>query len=61
MKKEDNLGTACSTNAGDENCVYDTAGSAKRKETTRRRWVDYINIDVREWVSSYGLNYSGSV
>jgi hypothetical protein len=45
------LGRACSTNGGDEECIYDNGGKAGRKETIgrpRRRWVDNIKMDLRE-------------
>ena len=48
MKKEDKLGRACSTIAGDDNCVYDIAGRAIRKETRRRMWMDNITLVLRE-------------
>jgi hypothetical protein len=32
--KEIEMGRACSTNGPEEECVYDTEGKARRKETT---------------------------
>jgi hypothetical protein len=32
--KEDEMGKACSTNGGDEECIQDVGGKARRKETT---------------------------
>jgi hypothetical protein len=29
---------ACSTNGGEEECMYDIDGKARRKEITRRTW-----------------------
>jgi hypothetical protein len=49
--KDDEMGRACSTNGGDEECIQDIGGKARRKETTRktrRRWVDNIKMDLRE-------------
>jgi hypothetical protein len=34
--KEDEMGRACSTNEGDEECIYAIGGKARRKETTRK-------------------------
>jgi hypothetical protein len=28
------MGRACGTNAGEEECIYDIGGKARRKETT---------------------------
>jgi hypothetical protein len=30
------MGRACSTNGGDEECIYDIGVKARRKETTRK-------------------------
>jgi hypothetical protein len=32
--KEDEMGRTCSTNGGEEECIYDIGGKARRKETT---------------------------
>jgi hypothetical protein len=32
--KEDEMGRACSTNGGEEECIKDIGGKARRKETT---------------------------
>jgi hypothetical protein len=43
-------GRACSTN-GEEECIYEISGKVRKKEPLgrqRRRWVDYIKIDVRD-------------
>jgi hypothetical protein len=45
------LGRACSTNGGEEECIYNIGGKARRKETTgktRRSWVDNMKMDLRE-------------
>jgi hypothetical protein len=45
------MGRACSTNGGEEECEWVINGKARRKETTRRprrKWVDNINMDLRE-------------
>jgi hypothetical protein len=45
------MGRACSTNGGEEECILDIGGKARKKETTRntrRRWVDNIKMDFRE-------------
>jgi hypothetical protein len=42
---------ACSTKVGEEECVQDINGKARRKETLgrpKRRWVDNIKMDLRE-------------
>jgi hypothetical protein len=33
--KDDKIGMACSTNGGEEECIQDISGKARRKETTR--------------------------
>jgi hypothetical protein len=33
---KDKMGRACSTNWGEEECIWDTGGKARRKETTRK-------------------------
>jgi hypothetical protein len=35
MIKDDEMGRACSTNGGEEECIQDI-GKARRKETTRK-------------------------
>jgi hypothetical protein len=32
--KEDEMGRACSTNGGEEECIKDISGKSRRKETT---------------------------
>jgi hypothetical protein len=32
--KEDEMGRACSTNGGEDACIYDIGGKSRRKETT---------------------------
>jgi hypothetical protein len=34
--KEDEMGRACSTNKGEEKCIYDIGGKSRRKETSRK-------------------------
>jgi hypothetical protein len=34
--KEDEIGTACSTNGSEDECIYDIGGKARMKETTRK-------------------------
>jgi hypothetical protein len=34
--KEDEMGRACSTIGGEEECIWDFGGNAGRKETTRK-------------------------
>jgi hypothetical protein len=36
--KEDEMGRACSTNRGEEECIYDIGGKARRKETILK-WI----------------------
>jgi hypothetical protein len=48
---EDEIGSACGKNGGKEECMWDIAGKARRKEATgkpRCRWVDNIKLDLRE-------------
>jgi hypothetical protein len=33
---EDEMGVACSTDGGEEECIQDIGGKARRKETTRK-------------------------
>jgi hypothetical protein len=43
------MGRACSTNGGEEECLQDICGKARRKETIgrpRRRWVDNSKMDL---------------
>jgi hypothetical protein len=45
------MGWACSTNGGEEDCIWDIGGKARRKETTgktRHRWVVNIKMNLRE-------------
>jgi hypothetical protein len=44
------MGRACSTNGGDEECIWDIGGKARRMETTRKTkiWVDKIKMYLRE-------------
>jgi hypothetical protein len=45
------MGRACSTNGGDEECLYDIGGKARIKDIIRkkrRNWKDYNIIDLRE-------------
>jgi predicted small integral membrane protein len=44
------MGRACGTNGGDEECIWDIGGKARRKEIikSKTRWVDNIKIDLRE-------------
>jgi hypothetical protein len=45
------MGKACSTNGGEEECIWDIGGKFGKKETTgrpKRRWVDNIKMDLRE-------------
>jgi hypothetical protein len=36
LRKEDEMGRACSTHGGEEECMYDIGGEGRRKETTRK-------------------------
>jgi hypothetical protein len=36
VNSEDEMGRACSTNGGEEECIYDIGEKARRKETTRK-------------------------
>jgi hypothetical protein len=45
------MGRACSTNGGEEKCIQDTGGKARRKEPLgrpRHKWVDNIKMDLRD-------------
>jgi hypothetical protein len=44
------MGGACTTNEGDEECILDIGGEARRKRLlgrSRCRWVNDIKIDLR--------------
>jgi hypothetical protein len=52
------MGSPCSTNGGEEKCIWDTCGKARRKRPLgrpRRRWVDNIKLDLRE-IGSDGMD-----
>jgi hypothetical protein len=54
------MGRACSTNGGEEECIYDIGGKPERKRPLgrpRRGWVDRIKTDLREtgWGGKDGL------
>jgi hypothetical protein len=34
--KDNDMGRACSTNRGEEECIQNTGGKIRRKETTRK-------------------------
>jgi hypothetical protein len=36
VKREDEMSRACSTNGGEEECIWDIGGGARRKQTTRK-------------------------
>jgi hypothetical protein len=43
------MGRACSTNGGDEECIYDIEPEGKRPlGRPRRSWVDNIKMDLGE-------------
>jgi hypothetical protein len=49
--KEDEMGRACSTNEGDEECIHDFGGRPEGKRLLgrpRRRWVDNIKMHLRK-------------
>jgi hypothetical protein len=49
--KEDEMSRACSTNRGEEECIQDIGGKARKEETTRKTrctWVDSTEMDLRE-------------
>jgi hypothetical protein len=48
---------AFSSNGGEEECIQDIGGKARRKETTK--WVDNIKMDLRE-IGWDGLDRTGS-
>jgi hypothetical protein len=51
MVNEDEMGGACSTNGGDEECIWILVGKPEGKRPLgkpRHRWVDNIKIDLRE-------------
>jgi sugar phosphate isomerase/epimerase len=44
------MGSACSTNGGDEECIWDIGGKARRRRPPgrpRHRWKD-VKMDLRE-------------
>jgi hypothetical protein len=44
------MGRACSLNLGEEECIQNIGGKARRKEPSRRprpRWVHNIKMDLR--------------
>jgi hypothetical protein len=56
------MGRACSTNGGEEECIWDIGGKVRVKETTRKtktyaRWVDNIKMDTGEigWDSMHWI------
>jgi hypothetical protein len=47
------MGWACSTNRGEEECIWNIVVKVRRKEIIslgrpRRKWVDNIKMDLRE-------------
>jgi hypothetical protein len=49
-KKEVEMGRACTTNGEGKECIEDSGGKARRKETLgrpRHKWVDSIKMDLR--------------
>jgi hypothetical protein len=54
------MGRACSTNGGEEECIQDIGGKARRKETIKKtkKWADNIKMVLR--IGLYGLDSSGS-
>jgi hypothetical protein len=45
------MGRACSSNLGEEVCIYDIVGKPEGKRSLgrpRRRWVDNIKTNLRE-------------
>jgi hypothetical protein len=50
QSKKDEMGGECSTTGGEEECIKDVGGKARRKEPLgrpKRRWVDNIKMDLR--------------
>jgi hypothetical protein len=50
--KEDEMGGACSTNGGEQECTQDIGGKAKGRRSMgrpRRRWLDNIKLDRMGW------------
>jgi hypothetical protein len=60
------VGRACSANGGEEKCIYDIGGKARKIETTRirRSWVDNIKIDLKRdrvvWTELFWLRIGTS-
>jgi hypothetical protein len=52
------MGRACSTNGGEDECIYDLGGKARERPLGRRRWVDNIKMDLREigWDGIYWID-----
>jgi hypothetical protein len=55
------MGRACNTNGGGEECIWDIAWKARRKETTMRpslRWPHNVKLDHREtgWDGMDGID-----
>jgi hypothetical protein len=55
------MGGAFSMNGGEEDCIYNIGGKARRKETTgrpRHTWVNNIKMDLREtgWNGVYWID-----
>jgi hypothetical protein len=51
LKKQDEMDRTYSTNGGEEECIWDIDGKARKKRQLgrpRRRWVDNIKTDLRE-------------
>jgi hypothetical protein len=49
--RKNEMGKACRTNGGEEECIYNIGGEARRKEPLgrpRRKWVDNIKMDFIE-------------
>jgi hypothetical protein len=34
--KDDDIGRVCGTNGGEQECIWDIGGNARKKETTRK-------------------------
>jgi hypothetical protein len=60
----DEMGRACSTNGGDEECIYDIGEKARRKEPLgrpRRRWNNIkMNLGEMVWTGSNWLRIGTS-
>jgi hypothetical protein len=50
------MGRPCYTNGGEEECIQDIGGKARRKETTRHRWLDNIKMNLRK-IGWDGVNW----